>query len=289
MTLALDIGGTKISAAVIDADGRILRRVKRPAAASAESIAAVAREVAGDWNGIDAAGAIVPGIYDPRTRHAWAPNLWGRDWVPLGNQLRALLPVPVVIDCDRAGYVLGEQWLGAARGLSDVIFLGVGTGIGAGILAGGRVLSGAHGTAGSVGWFALSPMLKPAYKEVGCWEAESAGPALAARIGARYGEEVVEAARRGDEKALESVARTAKYLAMGIANLISAFDPEMIVLGGGLMQAGDLFLEPVRTQVRHWAQPVAVEKCRIELTQLGEDAGLLGAARLCQQPNTTNK
>jgi glucokinase len=91
---------------------------------------------------------------------------------------------------------------------------------------------------------------------------------------------VVEAARGGDESARGAIEETARWLAMGIANLISALNPQMVVLGGGLMQADDLFLEPVRRWVVEWAQPVAVKQARIEVTRLGEDAGVLGAARI---------
>jgi glucokinase len=93
-------------------------------------------------------------------------------------------------------------------------------------------------------------------------------------------EMVVEAARRGDELARKVMLETAAYLAMGIANIISILNPQMVVLGGGLMRAGDLLLEEIRTRVTEWAQPIAATQVRIELSELGEDAGLLGAARL---------
>jgi glucokinase len=225
-------------------------------------------------------GIIVPGIFDKRTGEAWAPNLWGHAHVPLLAELHRALEVSITIDSDRAGCVLGEQWLGAARGLDDVVFLAVGTGIGAGIVSGGRLLDGSGGIAGAVGWFAVNPQPREEYGRVGCWEAEAAGPALARRLNASSAEEVVAAARNGDSFALAAVEETARYLGLGIANLVSVLNPEMIVLGGGLMQAGDLFLPAIRRVMPVWAQPVAARQVRIELTQLGEDAGLLGAARL---------
>jgi glucokinase len=233
-----------------------------------------------DWSQVAGAGAIVPGIYREVDGTAWAPNLWGDQFVDLKAALGACLPVAVRIDNDRAGYVLGEQWLGAARGLTDVVFLAVGTGIGAGILSGGRLIRGAGDIAGAVGWFALQPEYKDAYRDCGCWESEAAGPALAGRGGELSAEAVVEAARNGSPRARASVDETVRYLAMGIANLISVLNPEMVVLGGGLMQAGDLFLEPIRRAVPQWAQPYAARQARIELSTLGESAGLLGAARL---------
>jgi glucokinase len=285
--IAVDLGGTKLTTAVVDPDGRVSGRTKRPVArtglsASVEQIKLAVHESldASQPAGIQAVGLIVPGIFDKSKGEVWAPNLWGHAHVPLLAELHAKLEVPITIDSDRAGCVLGEQWLGAARGLRDVVFLAVGTGIGSGILSGGRVLDGCGGVAGAVGWFALSSDHREEYAKMGCWEAEAAGPALARRMNAASAEVVVSAARSGDASALAAVEETARYLGLGIANLVSILNPEMIVLGGGLMQAGDLFLPSIRRIVPLWAQPVAAQQVRIELTQLGEDAGLLGAARL---------
>ncbi|MGC8794973.1 MAG: ROK family protein, partial [Bryobacteraceae bacterium] len=225
-------------------------------------------------------GVALPGIYWPGRGVAWAPNLWGRQEVPLLAVLAPRLRWPLALDSDRAAYVLGEQWKGVAQGSQDVVYLAAGTGIGAGILCGGRLCRGASGIAGAVGWFALTPEWKPVYAERGCLEAEAAGPAVARRLGAPGAESVVQAARAGDPAALRALDETARWLGMAVANLISALDPEIVVLGGGLMSAGDLLLEPVRREARRWAQPVAAARVRIELTALGEDAGVIGAARL---------
>jgi glucokinase len=274
----------------------VLSRSKRPSheggtALSFEALAASAAEAvdaAGlGWKDLRAAGLVVPGIYDPATGRAWAPNLWGGDEVPLRQALSPRLPVPLVIDSDRSGCVLGEAWRGAARGATDVVFLAVGTGIGAGILSGGRLVRGHGGIAGAVGWFALDPRWREDYGRVGSFEAEAAGPALARRLGAASAEDVAEAARRGDPAARRAMDETVEWLAMGTANLVSALDPQVVVLGGGLMQAADLFLEPLRRAVRRWAQPIAVSRCRIEPSQLGEDAALFGAARLALLGETT--
>lgn len=287
--LAIDLGGTKASFAVVDPTGAVLSRIKRPshengAAVPFEALAESAGETVAaaglGWDDVRAAGLVVPGIYDPATGAAWAPNLWGRDEVPLRDALGPHLPVPLVADSDRSGYVLGEAWLGAARGCRDVVFLAVGTGIGAGILSDGRLVRGHGGIAGAVGWFALDPRWREDYARTGCFEAEAAGPAFARRLGVATAEEAAEAARRGDPAALRAVDETVEWLGMGIANLVSALDPQVVVLGGGLMQAADLFLEPVRRAFVRWAQPLAAPRCRIELTQLGEDAALFGAARL---------
>jgi glucokinase len=203
---------------------------------------------------------------------AWAPNLWERTEVPLLREVSGRLPVPILMESDRAGYVLGEQWLGIAQGLTDVVFVAIGTGIGAGIIAEGQLIRGIGGSAGAVGWMTLDGS--------GNWEALCAGPGVARRGGRTSAESVVAAAQSGDEKCRRTLEETAAYIGMGVANLISIFNPQIVVLGGGVMQAGDLLLEPVRREVAKWALPRAVAQARIEISQLGERAGLLGAARL---------
>lgn len=281
VVIAVDLGGTKLSVAMIDAEGRIPTRHKilletRSASACIEQIRRCIREM----GQAAAVGLIVPGIYFSESGNVWAPNLWGNEQVPLRSKLEKVLNVPVIIDSDRAGYVLGEHWMGVARGRQNVVFLSIGTGIGAGILADGRLLRGSGDIAGAVGWFAFNPQQKDIYRLVGCWEAEAAGPAVARRGNAKSAEEIVAAARKGNPEANRAITETAEYLAMGIANIVSILNPEMIVLGGGLMQAGDLFIDAIKNLVPTWAQPIAARQVQIELTQLGEDAGLFGAARL---------
>lgn len=279
--LAIDFGGTKTAIGLVDDGGRIAGKRKIPAATDFDSsISQIADWIAGGSARPAAAGVIVPGIYNPSAGSAWAPNLWGRDFHPLRAALEQRLQVPVAIASDRTGSVAAEQWLGAARGLNHVVFVAVGTGIGVGIVSDGRPLEGAHGIAGAAGWMAIGGPWKPEYAACGAWETEAAGPALARRAGTATAEAAVAAARTGNVAALEAVAQTAQYLALGIAGLIAVFDPEMVVLGGGLMQARDLLLEPIRRQALARTQPVAARHVRIEATTLGEDAGLLGAARL---------
>jgi glucokinase len=247
-----------------------------------------------------AIGVCIPGIVFARSGRVWAPNIPGWDLFPLRSRLAMKTKVPLVLDSDRSAYVLGEQWCGAARGKKDVVFLAVGTGIGAGILSGGRLVRGSHGIAGAVGWFGLDPRFKREYAAMGCFEAEASGGSVGRKAGEHIasGEPtlmktivrgrtekitartVVEAARRHDPLAGHILDMAVIYLAMGVANIVSLLNPEMIVLGGGLFQASDLLLDPVRREFKKWAQPLAARKVRIELSELGEDAGLYGAAKL---------
>jgi glucokinase len=309
LAMGVDLGGTKLAVCVVDSSGALLYHQKSPVekqtpSQSFQQISDAiseglkqARLAPGQITGI---GMVVPGIYDVSTGMAWAPNLWGDQQIPLRDAMEARLPLPVTIESDRSGYVLGEHWLGAGRGLNDMVFMAVGTGIGLGILAGGRIYGGAHGIAGAIGWLAVDPRKMDIYRQMGCLEAESAGPAVArkAAVQLRAGrssllndqwtgrlehistESVVEAARQGDPLALEVMHEVACYLGMGVANVVSLLNPQLVVLGGGLLQAADLILEPLCREAAEWAQPVAMKKTRIELSRLGEDAGLFGAARL---------
>jgi glucokinase len=247
-----------------------------------------------------AIGLCIPGVVFSRSGRVWAPNIPGWDRFPLRQRLESRTKVPLVLDSDRSAYVLGEQWCGAARRAHDVVFLAVGTGIGAGILSGGRLIRGSGGIAGAVGWFALDPRFKTEYAAMGCFEAEASGGSIGHRarellvsgepssmLAAVKGKPervtsktVVEAARNGDTLARHVLDSAVIYLAMGIANIVSILNPEVIVLGGGLFQAADLLFGPVRREFKKWAQPLAAEKVKLELSALGEDAGLYGAAKL---------
>jgi glucokinase len=308
----IDVGGTKIASALFTRDGAITARDKiavdraggDPAAAQVagriEALDQAARAAGGR---LRAVGISVPGIVYSASGKVWAPNIPGWDRYPLSERIRGHGPgghVPVILESDRSAYVAGEAWKGAAAGASDAVFLAVGTGIGAGIISGGRILHGHEDIAGAAGWFGLDPDFKPAYAAMGCFEAEASGNSVARKarewlekgrpsamldlaggaIGAVTAEIVAEAARRRDPLALEVVADAVTYLGMGVANIVSLLDPEVVVLGGGLFQAHDVFLEPVRAEFKRWAQPLAARSVRIEPSALGEDAGLYGCGKL---------
>ncbi|HSK40642.1 MAG TPA: ROK family protein, partial [Arenibaculum sp.] len=176
--LAVDLGGTKTAIARVDERGAIHDRQTLAAARSLDGSVA---QVVAAARGASAIGIVVPGVYTHATGRAWCPNLWGSAEVPLLRALRDRIDVEIFIDSDRSGYVLGEAWLGAARGFRHVVFVAVGTGIGVGILVDGSILRGAGGIAGAAGWFALDPDWKEAYGHTGCWEDEADGPGVARR------------------------------------------------------------------------------------------------------------
>ncbi len=305
----IDVGGTKISAALFTAGGRMLGRAKVPilkgtAEGPVRQLTAVIGKLkilAQEREGkIRAVGICIPGIVYPKSGKVWAPNIQGWDHYPLRDRLAAKTRIPVIMDSDRSAYVLGEQWRGVAKGKRDVVFLAVGTGIGAGILAGGRLFRGSQDISGAVGWFALDPRFKKEYSAVGCFEAEASGeslgriarerlksgaPSLMLKLGRGKienvsAEIVVKAARAGDPLAGRVLKNAVIYLSMGIANIVSILNPEMVILGGGLFLAGDFLLRPIRKEFKKWAQPLAAKSIRLELSSLGENAGLYGAAKL---------
>lgn len=277
--LAVDLGGTKTAIARASRDGLLDEPVRMPAARSVEGTLEQVAAAAGAAP-CSAVGISLPGIYDASQRRCWAPNLWGQDWQEAPRLFETKLRIPVFWTSDRAACALGESWLGAARGLSHVVFVAVGTGIGAGILAGGRPLEGARGIAGAAGWMTLSRRWRAEYARCGCWEAEAAGPGAAARGGFPDGEAMARAALAGDARALRGMERAARWLGAGIANLVSLLDPEMVVLGGSFGLSPALPLPVLEREMRRWAQPVAAARVRLERSQLGPAAPLLGAARL---------
>ena len=327
-----DLGGTKLSCALVDASGTI--RARKTEAVDLSSTQAPVEQICrmaevltsavggrgerrrrgrsparGTRTTWTVVGVAVPGLVRP-TGTVWAPNLPGWERLPLARLLARCLRAPVVVESDRSAAVTGEAWRGA-RGKSDVIALIVGTGIGAGIITGGRLLRGAHELSGSAGWMVVSEEENETFFRVGCLEALAAGPAIARAaseametdsgsalsclpsesIGAR---QIAEAARAGDRLARRVFERAGRFLGFAVANLISLFDPEVVVLGGGLAGAADLYLDTLRRVALERCQPLAARRVKIRVSRLGNDANLLGMARLafakagvmCLEPGT---
>ncbi len=285
--LAADLGGTNIRVARVSSSGRIShhRRALTPpdgGVAVVDALVSLLEEI--PHKGVRALGVDVPGLAY-QSGDVWAPNLRGWKRMPLGARLRERLHLPVVVESDRNALVVGEAWKGAARNCRNVIFLAVGTGIGAGILADGRLLRGHGELAGSVGWMAVRDQFLPQYRKTGCLESHAAGPGigLAARRLLRRdvsAPEVAGLAAKGDRRAQQILERAGYYLGLALANLVSTLNPEMIVLGGGVTEAGDLVLKTARETMMRWAQPIAVRQVRLVRSQLGDAASLLGVARL---------
>ncbi len=284
--VAVDVGGTKIVVAGVDGLGRLGRRLELPVdtsspAAPIEQIVTLVHALEAGGSAFAAAGVAVPGLV--RTDGTvWAPNLPGWERVPLARTLRRRLHLPVSVESDRNASVLGETWRGAARGKRDVVVLMVGTGIGAGILSGGRLVRGAHELSGCAGWMVVTERSSKAAARVGSLEAYAAGPAVARAAGRASAIDAAAAARAGDRKARAAFAAAGQLLGSAVGNVISLFDPEVVVLAGGLMAAADLFLAELTGRALSRAQPLSARQVRIVASRLGSDANLLGAARLAR-------
>jgi glucokinase len=308
--IAVDLGGTKISAALVADDGALLAREHAllagrggddVASLLADACAALVTEARTARVEVPASiGVAVPGIARAASGTVWAPNIPGWEDFPLGDALHRALgdAIRVVIDSDRAACILGETWRGAAAGARDAIFLAVGTGIGAGILVDGRILRGHADIAGAIGWLALDRPYDERWTSCGCFEYHASGPGLvtvahdllAATPGYR-GElreladdvttaGVLDAAERGDELAGRVVSQAIEFWGMATANLVSLFNPETIVFGGGVFGPALRYLDRIGEEARKWAQPISMKQVKLVPSALGGDAALFGAARL---------
>ncbi len=284
---AVDLGGTKIAAARVSRNGRLSDyvEVQTPPDGRHKVVEVVVelleRMPAKD---IGAIGVDVPGLAWP-DGYVWAPNIPGWRRMPLGPALKRRFRLPVMVESDRNAFVVGEAWQGAARNCRDVVFLAVGTGIGAGILAAGRLLRGHGELAGAVGWMALRNQYQPIYKKIGCFEAHASGTGIGLAASREFGRqlsarELTALARRGDRKAKAVLERAGHDLGLGLSNLVDVLNPEVIVIGGGVAAAGNLVLDVARKTMKQWGQPLAVKQVRVMRSRLGTRAGLLGAAKL---------
>jgi glucokinase len=302
--LGIDLGGTKLAAAAFADDGELLHREAVPLGGRSGGdvgalIAARVEELTDRYES-RATGVGIPGLYRSSSGTVWAPNIPGWDDYPLLDELRSRSggTHAVAIDSDRAACILGETWRGAAQGARDAIFLAAGTGIGAGILAGGRVLRGTGDVAGAIGWLALDRPFHLRYVQHGCFEDQCSGPGLVRvahdimegeqdydgallQAGDHLSASVIFDAYEHRDPIAERVIENAIELwGMAAANLVSVFNPELIVFGGGVFGPAARFIDRIREEATRWAQPIAIEEVRFVATALGSDAQLYGAGRL---------
>ena len=309
-TIGVDLGGTKCYGVVADADGTVLtqHRVPTPSgeAAIIDTLVAVVSELRRWESGSDPVTSIgvgVPGLVDNDGVLRFAPNLPGVFDLPVRTEIERRVPgVTARVENDATCAAWGERVYGAARGSDHAVLVTLGTGIGGGLISDGRLLRGANGFAGEIGHMVVDPN-GPWCRcgARGCWERFASGTGLgnlareAAAAGqagrmielaggdaeAVRGEHVTAAAAEGDEQAKTVLQRFAWWLALGLANLANAFDPDTFVLGGGLVEAGDILLEPTReafdrlVEASERRPPIA-----IVAAELGERAGAIGAANL---------
>jgi glucokinase len=315
LAIGIDIGGTKVAGGVVGVDGLITYRARRDTPDRSKSPSVVEDTIVDVVDelmqivgpeavaavGIGAAGFVAA----DRATVVFAPHLsWRHE--PLQATLQKRVSVPIFVDNDANAAVWAEWRFGAAQGESHVMMITLGTGIGGGILINGQVERGRFGIAGEFGHMQVVPGgHRCECGNRGCWEQYASGNALVrearslfvansplasdlldrveGRPGNLTGPLITEAAREGDPTACELLAEVGNWLGVGIANLAAAFDPGMFVVGGGVSAAGDLLLAPAReTFKRHLTGRGYRPEARIVAAQLGNEAGLIGAADLAR-------
>lgn len=309
--IGIDLGGTKLAGAIFDSEGKIVHKDIRPlekrqgaevGALIVEQIKAFLDTSSRENFEIEAIGVCIPGISWSRKGTVWAPNIPGWEDYPLLQEIRSIPGaenIYVKIDSDRACYILGEAWVGSAKGCSDAIFLAVGTGIGAGILSGGHVIRGSNDIAGAIGWLALDRPYEKKYIPCGCFEYHASGEGIArvARdllaadkeysgiLRSKSPEsitayDVFAAFGDGDSIAAATFDTAVEFWGMTVANLVSLFNPEKIIFGGGVFGPAAQFMDRIMQEARKWAQPISINQVSLEVSALGGDAGLIGAGYL---------
>ncbi|MHB8394213.1 MAG: ROK family protein [Candidatus Dormibacteria bacterium] len=289
--VGVDLGGTWVRAASFASDGTIAKRARVRTASTlgpqgvADQICAVVAEVAPG----PAAGRLtavgVPGPVDPVTGVVeGAPNLPGWRRVPLRQMVEAGLGGPCLVDHDASLAALGEHRQGAGRGFSNFAYITVSTGIGAGLVFGGRLYRGAQGTAGEFGHMVIAPD-GPVCScgNHGCLEALASGTAIARAAGMESAAAVSRAALAGDHAAAEVLNIAATHLGLAVGSLINLLNLDAIALGGGVLGAGPDFWTAMEQGVARSSFASARAHCRVVPAELGEDQGLFGAFELAAE------
>jgi glucokinase len=307
--LGIDLGGTKLALAIFDEDGTVIfnetfplgnRKGPHVGKFITDKTSKFMHYAELQGNRINSIGISVPGISNIKAGTVWAPNI--PDWndYPLLHAMKKITGnIPVAIDSDRACYILGEVWKGNARGCRDAIFLSVGTGIGAGILINGEILRGSHDIAGCIGWMALKGPFENKYSNCGCFEYYSSGEGIA-KVAREFLKDQEEYAGELGKKDIEKITSYDVFMAydhqdllaikviqlciefwgMAIANLVSLFNPEKIIIGGGLFGPAVPLIPSIKKEAARWAQPIGFTQVSIDTSGLGGDAGVYGAGFL---------
>jgi len=288
--LGLDLGATNIKWSVLERAGddwsvvardQLRTSAGRGPTAVIERVGSVACDALRAWPAIDSIGVGLPGLYDAAAGTArFLPNLPG-DWdgLPVAAPIASRLHLPVALINDARAFGLAELRLGAGRGVQSMVGVALGTGIGGVVVIDGRVQHGHGGTAGEVGHQTIDPDGPPCTcGSRGCLEVYAGSRRIAEACGTRSAGKAVEAARRGDRRAVAGIERVGRYLGIGIANLVVVLTPDRVVLGGGVAAAGDLLLEPIRAELRRRVHTTDLGRVELVTAELGTWAGSIGAA-----------
>ena len=303
--MGVDVGGTKIAAAVVSPEGEVLSEVRYPTPHSPEKLVdAVVRAVkeVGDGNEVAGACLAAPGfVMTEENAVVFSPNLHAIEGIPLRDRIEPEIGMPLVVENDASAGAWGEFRFGSGSGVEHLVFLALGTGIGGGVISHGVLLRGAQGAGGELGHVTVQADGPPcACGNRGCLEALASGTAIGrrgreaaveapdsalGRIAARrtlLGEDVTELARGGDGAALSVLEETGRWLGVGLAGFVNVFNPEVVAVGGGAMAAGEMILAPARREMHHRARSPSRDLAEVRPAALGPRSGVLGAAALAR-------
>jgi glucokinase len=309
LILAADLGGTNMRMAVVSPEGDVIHRARRATPNSGdkadvvEALVEIATECIAESRQkgeVVSFGVAVPAVVDSkRGAILSAPNLPELDGFALASELSARLSIPVSLENDATAAAIGEHWLGNSREFNNIIHVTLGTGVGGGIILNGEPLRGVDGTAGEIGHICVEPEGHPCgCGSRGCVEQYSSGSAivrLASEQLSSYpdsslticesltSQDVFNAGVEGDALATQVFETMGTYLGIALAGLINVLNPEAIVIGGGVSNGWDLFIDRVRNEIRERAFQRPAERVTIVRASLGDDAGTLGVAFLAIQ------
>ena len=290
---AIDIGGTKFAIGIVDDSGseviahtEIASRPELGAEARISKIIDTLREsmmqVGGTLRGIGI-GCTGP-VYPLTGEVGKIEFLPGWEGINLVQKMEGAFGVSAAIENDADAAALGEYIQGAGKGMDNFIYLTVSTGIGGGIIINKGLYRGADGSHPEIGHHVIDPAGPPCFCGAkGCWESLASGPALARRAGRSTAYEVCEEARHGNAQAMAAIEQEGLYLGLGLANLITLFVPDVIALGGGVIQSLELFEDKINEIIRTTCGLVPFEKTRLVPATLGRDVGLIGATQVWKQ------
>ena len=304
--IGVDVGGTKIAAAVVTPEGKMLTQVRYPTQAVppnrlVDTIAGAIREVK---DGFEVGGVClaVPGlILAAENEVVFSPNLHEMEGIPLDEEIGGRTGLSVTVENDANAAAWGEFRFGAGKDVDHQVFITLGTGVGGGVIMHGVLLRGAQGAGGELGHVTLDPTgPRCGCGNHGCLEALASGTAIQRRarevanekpvsaLGRLaterqvLGEDVTRLAEEGDEAAVAVLKETGKWLGIGLAGFVNIFNPEVVAIGGGASRAGEFVLGPARDEVHLRARSPSRDLVDIKLATLGPESGVLGAAALAR-------
>jgi glucokinase len=305
----VDVGGTKIAAGVVTPEGEILNETRYPTPTSGERLVErIARAISEVRDGYEVGGiclAVAGLILAQENKVVFSPNLHAVEGIALKEVLEPRIGLPLTVENDANAAALGEFRFGAGSEVDHLAFVALGTGIGGGVITHGVLLRGAQGSGGELGHVTIQATgPRCACGNRGCLEALASGTAIArrarevasekphsalGRLAVRrklLGEDVTELARNGDEVALSVLEETGRWLGIGLAGFVNIFNPEVVAVGGGAMEAGELILESARREVQLRARPPSRHLVEVKEATLGPESGVLGAAALARDPSS---